>query len=285
MEIYFEDHGAGSGRPLILVPAALSGIRTSYGVLLPLIARRRRVVAIELPGHGRTADCEGPYTVEGFAAEVMHLLDRLGLPEVDVLGWGLGAAVALRLGTHHPSRIGRLVLASPAFDRGGLHPGLLEDAQNLKPEHLYGSELHDEYVRTAPDPAGWDRLVTKMAVLDAHPLEWTAAQIRALHAPALVVVGDADIVRPEHAVRMFRLLGGGVPGDVCGLPRSRLAILPGTTHASLPQRAALLAPMVEEFLDEGRTYDAVRGEPPLDGRRERAGRAGSAVWNPSSREV
>jgi pimeloyl-ACP methyl ester carboxylesterase len=251
MEIYFEDHGTGPGRPLILVPAALSGIRTSFGVLLPLLARRRRVVAVELPGHGRTPDCDGPYTVEGFAAEVVHLLDRLGLPQADVLGWGLGAAVALRLGTHHPARAGRLVLASPAIDRGGLHPGLLDGAQHLRPEHLYGSELHEEYLRTAPDPAGWDRLVTKMAVLDAHPPEWTAAQIRALRAPALVVVGDADIVRPEHAVRMFRLLGGGVPGDVCVLPRCRLAILPGTTHASLPQRTALLAPIVEEFLDEG----------------------------------
>jgi pimeloyl-ACP methyl ester carboxylesterase len=251
MEMYFEDHGIGPGRPLILVPAALSGIRTSYGVLLPLLASRRRVVAIELPGHGRTPDCAGPYTVEGFAAEVVHLLDRLGLPQADVFGWGLGAAVALRLGTHHPERAGRLVLASPAFDRGGLHPGLLDGAQDLRPEHLHGSELHEEYLRTAPDPAGWDRLVTKMAVLDAHPPEWTAAQIRALQAPALVVVGDADIVRPEHAVRMFRLLGGGVPGDVCALPRCRLAILPGTTHASLPQRAALLAPMIEEFLDEG----------------------------------
>ena len=183
MEMYFEDHGTGPGRPLILVPAALSGIRTSYGVLLPLLARRRRVVAIELPGHGRTPDCDGPYTVEGFAAEVVHLLDRLGLPQADVLGWGLGAAVALRLGTHHPARAGRLVLASPAFDHGGLHPGLLDGAQDLRPEHLYGSELHEEYLRTAPDPAGWHRLVTKMAVLDADPPEWTAAQIRALRPP------------------------------------------------------------------------------------------------------
>ncbi|MFC3737850.1 alpha/beta fold hydrolase [Paractinoplanes deccanensis] len=249
MEMYFEEHGAGKGRPLVLVPAALSGIRTSYGLLLPLLAKNRRVVAIELPGHGRTPDCDGPYTVEGFAVEVVRLLDRLGLPRADVLGWGLGAAVALRLGTHHPERAGRLVLASPAFDRGGLHPGLLDGAHHLRPEHLYGSELHEEYLRTATDPKGWDRLVTKMAVLDAHPPEWTADQVRALRAAVLVVVGDADIVRPEHAVRMLRLLGGGVPGDLRGLPRCRLAILPGTTHASLPQRAELLAPMVDEFLD------------------------------------
>ncbi|MEV4133826.1 alpha/beta fold hydrolase [Dactylosporangium sp. NPDC049742] len=250
MEMYFEEHGDGPGRPLILVPAALSGIHTSFGTLLPLLAGTRRVVAVELPGHGRSPDCDGPYTVGGFAAQVVQLLDRLGLARADLLGWGLGAAVALRIGTHHPARAGRLVLASPVFDRGGLHPGLLDGAAHLRPEHLHGSELHEEYLRTAPDPAGWDRLVTKMAVLDAHPPRWTAAQIRALRVPALVVVGDADIVRPEHAVRMFRLLGGGVPGDICAMPRCRLAILPGTTHTSLPHRAGLLVPLVEEFLDE-----------------------------------
>ncbi|MET0415672.1 MAG: alpha/beta hydrolase [Actinoplanes sp.] len=250
MEIYFEEHGDGPGRPLILVPGALSGIRTSFGPLLPGLKRTRRVIAVELQGHGRTPDTDRPFTVEGCAGDVLHLLDRLGLRRADVFGWSLGAAVALRLGTDHPERVGRLVLASVSFDHGGLHPGLLDGIQDLRPEHLHGSELHEAYLRTAPDPAGWRRLVAKVAALEANLPEWTPAQIRALAAPTLIVTGDADIVRPEHAVRMFRLLGGGVPGDLTGLPRCRLAVLPGTTHATLPHRAALLAPMVEDFLDE-----------------------------------
>jgi pimeloyl-ACP methyl ester carboxylesterase len=162
----------------------------------------------------------------------------------------MGAAVALRLGTDHPARVGRLVLASVSFRPDGLHPGLLDDIQDLRPEHLHGSELHEEYLRTAPDPAGFAGLVTKMKVLDANLPQWTAAQIRALAAPTLLVLGDADIVRPEHAVEMFRLLGGGVAGDLTGLPACRLAILPGTTHTAIPQRAEWLAPMIDEFLDQ-----------------------------------
>jgi pimeloyl-ACP methyl ester carboxylesterase len=162
----------------------------------------------------------------------------------------MGAAVALRLGTDHATRVGRLVLASVSFHDGGLHPGLLDGIQDLRPEHLHGSEFHEEYLRTAPDPGGFATLVGKMKVLDANLPQWTAEQIRALAAPTLLVLGDADIIRPEHAVEMFRLLGGGVAGDLAGLPPCRLAIVPGTTHTTIPQRAEWLVPMIDEFLDQ-----------------------------------
>jgi pimeloyl-ACP methyl ester carboxylesterase len=250
MDIYHEEHGPAGGRPVLLIHGALSAIGTSFGAILPLLARSRRVIAVELQAHGHTPDIDRPLTVENFAADVVALLDRLGIAVVDVLGWSMGAAVALRLGTDHPDRVGRLVLASVSFHCGGLHPGLLDGIQDLRPEHLHGSEFHEEYLRTAPDPAGFPTLVAKMKVLDANLPEWTAGQIRALAAPTLLVLGDADIVRPEHAVEMFRLLGGGVAGDLTGLPACRLAVLPGTTHTAIPQRAEWLVPMVEEFLDQ-----------------------------------
>jgi len=233
MDIYHEEHGTGGSRPVILIHGALSGIGTSFGTILPLLARTRRVIAVELQAHGRTPDIDRPLTVENFAADVLELLDRLGIATADVLGWSLGAQVALRLGTDHPARVGRLVLASVCYDLGGLYPGLLDGIQDLRPEHLHGSEFHDEYLRTAPDPAGWANLVTKMKVLDADLPQWTPERIRALAAPAMLVLADSDIITPEHAVAMFRLLGGGVPGDLTGLPRCRLAILsralsPGT---------------------------------------------------------
>ena len=253
MDIYHEEHGPAGGRPLLLIHGALSGIGTSFGALLPLLARTRRVLAVELQAHGHTPDIDRPLTVENFASDVLDLLDRLGIAGADVCGWSMGAAVALRLGTDHPDRVGRLVLASVSCRADGLHPGLLDGIQDLRPEHLHGSEFHEEYLRTAPDPAGFAGLVDKMKVLDAHLPQWTAAQIRALAAPTLLVLGDADIVRPEHAVEMFRLLGGGVAGDLTGLPACRLAILPGTTHTAIPQRAEWLAPMIDEFLDQAGT--------------------------------
>lgn len=251
MDIHHEEHGRAEGRPLVLIHGALSGIGTSFGRILPLLSKTRRVIAVELQAHGRTPDIDRPLTVEHFAADVVALLDRLGVDRADLFGWSMGAAVALRLGTDHAERVGRLVLASVSFDDSGLHPGLLDGIQDLQPEHLHGSEFHEEYLRSAPEPAGWPVLVTKMKVLDANLPRWTPAQIRALAAPTMIVLGDSDIVRPEHAVRMFRLLGGAVPGDLTGLPACRLAVLPGTTHTTVPHRADWLAPMVDEFLDEG----------------------------------
>lgn len=251
MDIYHEEHGTGSGRPLVLIHGALSGIGTSFGGFLPLLAKSRRVIAVELQGHGRTPDIDRPFTVTAFAADVVELLDRLGVDRADVFGWSMGGAVALRLGTAHPDRVGRLVLASMSFEDAGVHPGLLDGIQDLQPEHLHGSEFHDEYLRTAPDPAGWANLVVKVKAQDAAPEQWTREEIRALEAPALIVVADSDIIRNEHAVEMFGLLGGGVAGDLVGLPASRLAILPGSTHTTIPQRADWLAPMIGEFLDEG----------------------------------
>ncbi|MER7283098.1 alpha/beta fold hydrolase [Dactylosporangium sp. NPDC000244] len=248
MEMYFEDHGPLDTRPLVLVHGALSGIGTSFGSLLPLLAKSRRVIAVELQAHGRTPDIDRPLTVEHFAADIVELLDRLGVERADVLGWSMGGAVALRLGTDHPDRVGRLVLASMSFHNGGIHPGLLDGIADLQPEHLHGSEFHEEYVHTAPEPAGWANLVTKMKVLDADLPQWTPEQIRALAAPTMVVLADSDIIQPEHAVELFRLLGGGVAGDLTGLPTCRLAILPGTTHTTVPQRADWIAPMVHEFL-------------------------------------
>jgi pimeloyl-ACP methyl ester carboxylesterase len=249
LDMYYEEHGTGAGRPIVLIHGALSGIGTSFGTILPFLTKTRRVIAVELQAHGHTADIDRDLTVEDFATDVVALLDHLGIDRADVFGWSMGAAVALRLGTDHADRVGRLVLASVCFNTDGMYPGLLDGIQDLRPEHLHGSEFHEEYLRTAANPADFATLVTKVKRLDGDLPQWSADRIRAVAAPVMLVLGDSDIIRPEHAAEMFRLLGGGVPGDLTGLPRCRLAILPGTTHTSIPQRAEWLAPMIDEFLD------------------------------------
>jgi pimeloyl-ACP methyl ester carboxylesterase len=121
----------------------------------------------------------------------------------------------------------------------------------MKPEDLDGSPFQQEYARIAPHPEQWHRLVAKIADLDraSGDGDWSGEALASIKAPALLVIGDSDIVRPEHTVAMFRLLGGGVPGDLVGLPRSQLAILPGTTHVTLVDRAEWLVSMIEAFLD------------------------------------
>ncbi|MTD13890.1 alpha/beta fold hydrolase [Nakamurella sp. YIM 132087] len=255
MDIHHEEFGPEipGVRPLVLLHGALSGIRSSFGDYLPLLARRRRVIAVEFQGHCHTPDIDRPFTVADFAGDVLGVLDLLGVEAADMFGWSMGAAVALHLGTEHPERVGRLVLASVSADDSGLYPGLLDGIAQLEPEHLHGSEFHEDYLRTAPDPSGWAGLVRRMKVLDAHLPQWSEERIRGLAAPTMLVLADSDIIRPEHSVAMFRWLGGGVPGDLVGLPESRLAVLPGSTHTSMPQRAAWLVPMMDEFLDADRT--------------------------------
>jgi pimeloyl-ACP methyl ester carboxylesterase len=119
----------------------------------------------------------------------------------------------------------------------------------ISPEAFAGSPFEAAYLRVAPKPQDWPTLIAKVKQLDAEIQEWSLATMQAIAAPTLVVVGDADVVRPEHAVELFRLLGGGVPGDLTGLPRSRLAVLPGTTHITLVNRADWLVSMITEFLD------------------------------------
>jgi pimeloyl-ACP methyl ester carboxylesterase len=155
----------------------------------------------------------------------------------------------MELALQQPRLVRKLVLASAAYRLDGLHPGLMDGMDELQPEHLAGTPFEEDYARTAPNPGDWPRLVEKIKQLNRQLPDRPAEAVRSITAPTMLVYGDSDIVRPEHAAEMFRLLGGGVPGDVAGLPRSRLAILPGTTHVTLVHRADWLVPMVTEFLD------------------------------------
>ena len=141
------------------------------------------------------------------------------------------------------------MLAAANYDPDGYYPEVLEAIQGLKPEDFVGSPWQEAYERVAPNPEDWPALLDKIKDLDLWFEGWLREDIAAIEAPALVIVGDSDVVRPEHAVDMFRLLDGGVPGDLGGLPRSRLAVLPGTTHVTLVERVDWLLPMVTAFLD------------------------------------
>jgi len=131
----------------------------------------------------------------------------------------------------------------------GVHPGLMEGMGNMTPEMMFGSPWHEEYLRLAPHPDDFARLFAKKTQMDQNIQDVPDEAIAAITAPTLVIIGDSDLVRPEHAVEMFRLLGGGVFGDLAGLPHSQLAVLPGTTHAGVAQRADVLLAIIPPFLD------------------------------------
>lgn len=249
LEMYYEIHG--TGQPLVLLHGAFSAIGTSFGELLPDLAKTRQVIAFELQAHGHTADIDRPLSLEGMADDTAAAIKQLGIEPVDLLGYSMGSGVALRVVIRHPEVIRKLILASITYTMSGIHPGLMEGLGNMTPEMMHGSPWHEEYMQIAPHPEDFAKLFAKKTEMDRQTRDLPAENIRSIKSPTLIILGDSDLVRPEHAVEMFRLLGGGVFGDTpAGLPNSQLAILPGTSHVSLASRTELLIPILNSFLDK-----------------------------------
>jgi pimeloyl-ACP methyl ester carboxylesterase len=247
LQMWYEVHG--EGRPLVLLHGNLSTVGVVFGGIIPSLARGRRVIGVEQLAHGHTADIDRPLRIRHWADDTAALLRHLGIDQADLFGYSSGSAVALQLAIDHPELVGKLVLASVSYRLDGLHPGMMDGLQQLQPEHLAGTPFEQDYARVAPNPGDWPKLIEKIKDMETDLPEWTADDIRAIAAPTMLVYGDSDIVRPEHMAELFRLVGGGVIGDLAGLPRSRLAVLPGTTHITLVRRTDWLASMVGEFLD------------------------------------
>ena len=246
LQMYYEVHGAGE--PLVLIPGAYGTI-DMWGPILAALAEERQVIAVELQGHGHTADIGRPFSYEQLADDVAALMEHLGVAQADVVGYSMGGNTGLQLAIRHPDRVRKLVAISPNYRSDGYYPEVLAMIETITPEVFAGSPMEEAYLRNAPRPEDWPRLIEKLKALDAEEFAWPEEDIAGMAAPTLIVIGDSDVVRPEHAVELFRLLGGGVPGDLSGLPKSQLAILPGITHVTVVfERTDLLLSMIEAFL-------------------------------------
>jgi pimeloyl-ACP methyl ester carboxylesterase len=246
LDMYYEIHGDGS--PLALLHGAMGTVESCFANLLPVLAAARQVVAIELQGHGHTADVDRPLSYQQMAFDAAALLEALGIRVADLVGYSLGGAVALQLAMQHPRLVRRVVFAGgTSYRRDGLYPEMLTEPESAA-DDLTGSAWHRAYMRVAPDPSRWPDLVAKNRDLDRTFAGWPDEDVQAVAAPVLLIIGDSDIVRPEHTMKMFRLLGGGVIGDSAGLPASQLAVLPGTSHVGLLDRVDWLQSMILEFL-------------------------------------
>ncbi|MGF6849376.1 pimeloyl-ACP methyl ester carboxylesterase [Chitinophaga sp. W3I9] len=248
LKMYYEIHG--EGKPLLLLPGALSGIGTAFGKLIPLLAGERQVIAVEFQGYGHTTDIpERPLSYEQFADDVIALLGVLNISQTDIFGYSTGAGVALQVAIRQPGAVRKLILASVSYNSSGRHPDLsILFTPEVMNEALKGSPYEAEYLSTAARPGDWPGLLAKVRAFEQTVQDWPAADIRNIKAPALIIAGDADIVRPEHVLDLYKLLGGGSLGEL-SMPASQLAILPGTMHTALTQRTDLLMAMIPGFLD------------------------------------
>jgi pimeloyl-ACP methyl ester carboxylesterase len=251
LELYYERHG--DGHPLVLLHGAFGTIESCFAALLPELARNFEVIAVELQGHGRTRDIARPLAYEDMAADTAALLEALRIAHAHFVGYSMGGAVGLQVAIDRPELVDRLVFAGgAAFDPSGVYPELLAAFESFDPHQLDGSRWHQAYRRVAPDPDAWISLVVKLNALDRSGKSWPRDQLVDLQVPTLLINGDADIVRPEHTVEMFRLLGGGVLGDCVAMSHAQLALLPGTSHEGLLDRVEWLSSMIVPFLDAGR---------------------------------
>jgi pimeloyl-ACP methyl ester carboxylesterase len=254
INLYYEIHG--TGKPLVLLHGGLGAIEM-FGPTLPALAKGRQVIAVDLQAHGRTADIDRPLDMRLMADDIAALINHLKLGAVDIMGFSLGAGVALQIGIRHPEVVNRLVLVSTVFRRNAFYPEILQQQGFVNAsaaESLKQTPMYQMYASLAPRVEDWPRLLDKIgtAMKEDHDFSKDIPNVKA---PTLVVQGDADIVPPSHAVELFGLLGGGKKDggwDGSGQIKSRLAILPGLTHYNIIENPAV-AVVATQFLDDPTT--------------------------------
>ncbi|HSH82217.1 MAG TPA: alpha/beta fold hydrolase [Herpetosiphonaceae bacterium] len=243
LNLYYEIYG--SGRPLVLLHGGF-GLTGMFGDILPLLAEGRQIIAVDLQGHGRTADIDRPLRLELMADDVAALIAHLGLGQADLMGYSMGGAVALRMAIQHPEVVRKLVVVSTPHKRAGWYPEMVAAMEQMSAAampFMFETPLYQAYVAVAPDPGHFAVLCDKMGDMLRQDYDWSA-EIARLTMPVMIVAGDADGFPPAQAAAFFALLGGGQRDgswDRSGMTIHRLAILPGTTHYDIFSSPALAA--------------------------------------------
>jgi pimeloyl-ACP methyl ester carboxylesterase len=245
MRMYYEV--SGQGEPLIVLHGAYMNI-PAMGAIIPALAKSHRVYALELQGHGRTTDINRPITYPNLADDVAAFMDAVGLHKADVFGYSMGAGAGLQLAIRHPAKVNKLIAASVAYDTAGLQPEFKALIPQMTVEMFLQMPFAAQYRQLSPTPDSFPALVKKLIALEHEPISW-GEDVKRVKTPVLIIAGDADGYTLEHIVSLFRLLGGGVMGDL-GKPlaASRLAILPATSHTAVITQVDALIGFIEPFL-------------------------------------
>lgn len=255
VDYYYEIHG--KGEPLLVFHGGLGSI-DMYAPILPLLAETREVIAVDLQGHGRTSLGNRSIKVADVGADMAELLDALGYQQVDVIGYSFGAWIALHLAANDPGKVRKLVLVSTPFARDGFFPEMLPQQAQLSgasAEFMKDTPMYQSYMAVAPNPAEFPKLLDEMGRVLGTPYDYSA-QVKKLGMPVMLIFGDSDMIRPEHVIKFYQMLGGGLRD--AGWQRehmssNRLAILPNLTHYETFMAPQVFDTALSFLHDEGGT--------------------------------
>jgi pimeloyl-ACP methyl ester carboxylesterase len=247
LKMYYEIRG--EGEPVVMLHGAFMAISGDWEEWINELSKTRKVIAVEMQGHGRTADIKRDMSYENLADDVAGLLDHLKVPKADIIGYSLGGGTAMQLAIRHPEKVRKVVSISAVIRRDGWVKEGIDALANLNAEIFKGSPMEAEYKRLSPTPDKFPDLVEHVKVLASKPYDFGADKLKATKAPIFFIHGDADGARLDHIAEMYRLKGGDLHGDMRPHPESRLAILPDTTHVTLMNRMTTIVPMINDFLD------------------------------------
>lgn len=250
----FGELGESGTPPLLLIPGAFMAT-DSMRSWVSAFADRRTVIVFDQQGHGRSPDAPREMSYEQFGDDAAALLRALEVERADVMGYSQGGGVALQLALRHPTLVNKLVSMSATYRKDGWYPSVMEAIAGLNATAFAGTPVEKAFKEHTPDAAAFEAYLEKMKVLNINDQDISDALMRSISARTMVIVGDADGVKPEHALAMFKLRGGGdeeaaATGMLREAPAARLVVLPAMSHIGISGESAVLVPMVNAFLDD-----------------------------------
>jgi len=246
LKLYYEIYG--QGKPIVLLHGAYQTIQLCWGDLIPELMKTRKVIAIELQGHGHTMDIARPFSYEAFASDIAALLKYLEIHKADIMGFSVGGTTALQLAIQHPAVVDRLVILSAPYQYNGWLPIMRNMLQSLPANFLDETPYKAAHARIYKDSTAFHKFTGKFIQFDTENFDLGDANIKNIKAPVLFIMGDNDGVDLMHKAKMYQLCGGNVFSDMAGLPKSQLTILPNTGHVGLIMQTGKIAELTEQFL-------------------------------------
>jgi len=245
-KVYYEVYG--EGKPIILLHGAFITIEMNWGQLIPELAKTRKVIAIELQGHGHTPFSDRKLSRATLASDVEKVMDYLKIDSADVAGYSFGGQVAYQFAIQSPKRLRKLVIISSTYKSDGWIPEIAAVFKEMKPEHFANSPLQTAYDAVAPDKTKWTPFLEQMIALAGEPFNMGDDNVAKITAPVLIISGDNDGMDKIELAKTYKLLGGGISGDMQPMPKSQLAIVPGQSHVSLMNQTKTLFDYLDSFL-------------------------------------